>query len=683
MKAAGQHFIAAAAAEGLLLLHWGREIARADAADASPRSLPSGPDAPLRPALFPVNGFGYCGDPALLADGTHGPLFQFAIVDIDRSALRLTFRLQDEVAGAALTLVYALEACSGLLRASAAIRNEGAGLLRIQRLASLSLPAPDWAEEADLTYGTWSNEGRSVRTPIAAGRTERIGRAGRPGFDGGPFLLLSEADASDQRGRCAGFHLASSGGFSLAVERSVNGRAQISIAEYLDPGEVVLARDEEYATPDALAFVATRGFNEVSRAFHACARQTAPPGRRHRPVQLNTWEAAYFAIDEKRAMELATAAAAIGAERFVLDDGWFKGRNGPTSSLGDWTPDPEKFPRGLKPLIDHVEKLGLEFGLWVEPEMISEDSDLYRSHPDWILAAPGRPRPTGRRQLVLDLTREAVRDHVFRSIDGLLSSHSIKYLKWDCNRDLYPAASNGAAATRRQIAGLYNLLRRVRAAHPEASIESCASGGGRIDFGVLQFADRFWTSDSTDAIERVRIQRRASLFMPIEALGAHVGPSPNHWTGRRLPMSFRCLTALFGHFGVELDPAGLDPAETITLKNAISLYKAERAFLAEGELMRLDASSAGIDAELVQSVDRAYALVRILRTEEPSRPTTSRLRIEGFDAMAEHSISEIFIDGLPEEREVAIVSGAGLAETGLDADPPHAATGRLFRIRRL
>lgn len=684
LEAAGLQFVVAAPKQGgPQLLHWGAWTALADMVRGPARLLPSSPDAPAVPSLFPVNGFGYFGEPALIGEGAAGHLFDFRISDVSRTQGGLAFRLVDDVGKVIVTLNYALDPQSGLLCSDAAIENAGTAPLRVDALAALSLPAPDWVEDVDLAYGSWSNEGRSARVPLIGGRLERAGRAGRPGFDGGPFLVVCEKRALEASGRAAGFHLASSGDFSLSAERLPGGAAQIALFEKLAPGEIVLAFETRYQTPRALAALALDGFNGVSRRFHLHARKTAPAGRRKRLVQLNSWEAVYFNVGEARMMELATAAARLGVERFVLDDGWFKGRGGPAAGLGDWSADPEKYPNGLKPLIDHVEALGLEFGLWVEPEMVNEDSELFRDRPDWILAAPGRPQPTGRNQLVLDLTRADVRDHLFTALDRLLGGHRISYLKWDCNRDLYPAASNGAPASSRQIAGLYALVARLRKAHPDVSIESCASGGGRIDFGILQFTDRFWASDSTDAIERVRVQRRASLFLPVEILGAHVGPSPNPWTGRRLPMAFRCLTAFFGHFGVELDPAALDPAETGTLKNAIGLYKAERRLIIDGTLQRLEPPCSGVDAQFICDADGSHGLLRVLRTDEPHRQVNPRVRLAGLDARAVYKITEIGIDGIAAESDISVMSGAGLAAIGIDADPPHAATGRLFRIRRV
>ncbi len=274
-----------------------------------------------------------------------------------------------------------------------------------------------------------------------------------------------------------------------------------------------------------------------------------------RPVHANSWEACYFDHDEERVVALAQACAALGIERFVLDDGWFRGRNDDRAGLGDWTSDPAKYPSGLEPLAGRIVAMGMQLGLWVEPEMVSPDSDLYRAHPDWALALPGRNRPTARSQLVLDMRRAEVRDYLFGALDALLRELPVSYLKWDHNRDLAPA---GGAA---QVLGTYALLARLRSAHPDVEIESCAGGGGRSDAGILPYTHRFWASDNLDAVSRVAIQRGFLAFLPPEVMGSHIGAIPAHATGRCQSLGLRAAVAMPGHFGIELDPRQLDDAE--------------------------------------------------------------------------------------------------------------------------
>ena len=304
---------------------------------------------------------------------------------------------------------------------------------------------------------------------------------------------------------------------------------------------------------------------------------------RPRPVHLNTWEAVYFNHDDATLRALAERAAALGVERFVLDDGWFPGRPDDHSGLGDWWPDPQKYPQGLGPLIAHVERLGMEFGLWVEPEMVNPDSALFRAHPDWALQVSGHALELGRQQLVLDLARSEVSAYLLDKLDTLLRENRIAYLKWDMNRDLAQAADvRGQLAYARQVPPLYALLQTLRARHPTVEIESCASGGGRMDLGILQHTQRFWTSDNNDAVSRITIQSGAARLFPLEVLGAHVGPAPAHTTGRSQSLALRCAVALFGHMGVEADVRKLSDTEGNTLAHWIGIYKAWRAVLHTG-----------------------------------------------------------------------------------------------------
>jgi alpha-galactosidase len=298
-----------------------------------------------------------------------------------------------------------------------------------------------------------------------------------------------------------------------------------------------------------------------------------------RKVHFNSWEACYFAHDEGVMLALAQRAAALGCERFVLDDGWFKGRSDDRAGLGDWTVDTGKYPRGLAPLAAAVTALGMEFGLWVEPEMVNPDSDLYRAHPDWALACAGTASPLSRHQLVLNMARREVQDHLFTALDALLTELPISYLKWDHNRDLSP---NPRPVE--QVAGSYALLARLRAAHPRVEIESCAGGGGRIDAGIIRHTHRFWTSDTIDALSRIAIQRSFLAFMPPELMGSHVGASPAHATGRMQRLGFRAAVAMTGHLGIELDPAKMSDKDRAELAEWIGFYKEWRGLLHSGQV---------------------------------------------------------------------------------------------------
>jgi alpha-galactosidase len=357
-----------------------------------------------------------------------------------------------------------------------------------------------------------------------------------------------------------------------------------------------------------------------------------------RRVHFNSWEAAYFSFDETSLKELASAAADIGIERFVVADGWFAGRRDDTSSLGDWRVDRKRFANGLAPLIQHVHQLGMDLGIWIEPEMVNPDSDLYRAHPDWCVHARNADRPTMRNQLWLDMSRSEVRDHLFEQLDRLLSENDIAYLKWDCNRFLFPAVSADMPAAAHITRGTYALMDSLRMAHPNVEIESCASGGARVDLEILKRTTRVWPSDSTDAIERVRIQRWANLILPLETIGAHVGPSPNPITGRELPMAFRARVAMFGHLGVEMDPRRLNPKDLETLAIHVAHYKNFRGLLHSGRLLRWR-SEDGADATICVSKNADEALALVCRTEVASHAQAAPIRFPGLDHAARYRIT--------------------------------------------
>jgi alpha-galactosidase len=424
-------------------------------------------------------------------------------------------------------------------------------------------------------------------------------------------------------------------------------------------------------------------FHRQLRARPVHARLTAKP----RPVHYNSWEAVYFDHDPAVLAELATRAAAVGAERFVLDDGWFKGRRSDRAGLGDWTVDPGVWPQGLTSLIDHVRGLGMEFGLWVEPEMVNPDSDLYRAHPDWVLATPPAPQLDFRHQLVLDVGRAEVRDHLFAAINALLRDHDIAYLKWDMNRDLsHAGGADGRAGARAHVLGVYEVLDRLRAAQPGVEIESCASGGGRADYAILARTDRIWTSDSNDALDRLAIQRGFSHFFPAELMGSHVGPRRCHITGRMLPMGLRVATALFGHMGMELDLRELDAREAADLAAGVALHKAHRALIHTGDLVRLD-SEAGSNAFAVMSPDRSEALVSWTLLTEPRAAFPAPLRLAGIDPQQSYRLSLVWPPRLgtawPAEtalRAGLIVPGDVLLNAGLALPRCFPSTPLIFHL---
>jgi alpha-galactosidase len=375
-------------------------------------------------------------------------------------------------------------------------------------------------------------------------------------------------------------------------------------------------------------------------------------------LTLNVWEAVYFDHDLERLTRLADLAARVGVERFVLDDGWFSGRRDDTAGLGDWEVDPSVWPDGLHPLVDHVRARGMRFGLWFEPEMVNPDSRLGREHPEWILASPDRlPRPA-RHQHVLDVDRPEVADHLFERIDALVTEYRLDYLKWDHNRDLLEAARDGVAGVHRQTAAVYRLLDRLRERHPYLEIESCASGGGRVDLGILARTDRVWASDSNDALDRQQIQRWTGLLLPPELIGSHVGPSPAHTTGRSAGLAFRCATALFGHAGIEWDISTCTEAELDMLAEWAALYQRLRGILHSGRQVHGD-----VDGVVT---DDAAVFVRA-QLDNPTELRPPRLRLPGLHPERRYRVTRCWgaDAGLPDDGLTA--TGRALATVGFQA----------------
>jgi alpha-galactosidase len=406
-----------------------------------------------------------------------------------------------------------------------------------------------------------------------------------------------------------------------------------------------------------------------------------------RPVTLNTWEAVYFDHNFETLTKLADAAADVGVERFVLDDGWFSGRRNDTAGLGDWTVDASVWPNGLTPLINHVKSLGMEFGIWCEPEMVNPDSDLYRQNPDWVLHKGSSFPITGRNQLVLDLSRPEVREYLFECISQLLDAHDISYVKWDHNRDLV------ASHAHQQTLGTYELLGRLKETHPQVQFESCASGGGRVDFGILPFVDRFWTSDSIDPLDRILIQRGAQRLMPPEVLGTHIGSPVSHITRRSHSLAFRASTALFGWLGIEWNLLDTSPHERDRLAFVVAQYKELRTLLHTGAAFREDHPDTNIMVHGVSAHDQSQSLVSITRLANGPSSHVDPIRIQhladdtsfvvrplhlGTPTYAPHRKLPQWID----DRSITM-TGRQLREIGVTCPPLLPASTFLIQIHRV
>ncbi len=595
-------------------------------------------------SIVPEYGRGFFGHPGLEGHrGRTGWATQFQLHNAELIEDLLLLFGRDPVAELELKVSILRSAHSGLFRIRSAIENVGKTPYELAWLTAACLPLPNSCNEVLTLAGRWNREFQERRSLIPIGQYRFENRYGRTSHEYFPGLVLGQQGFDQERGAVFGFHLGWSGNWRWVVDRSPHGELLVQAGELLLPGEIILEPGQFYESPP-LYLASANGLNDLSQQFHRFVRDRLvqfPDPAKPRPVHFNSWEAVYFDHDYETLFGLVDLAAKVGAERFVLDDGWFRGRKDDRAALGDWEVDQNKYSEGLQPLIDRVEEAGMEFGIWVEPEMISENSDLFRSHPDWILHVPPYHQPVGRYQYVLNLARPEVGAYLFNVLGQLITQYpGIKYLKWDMNRDLtLPGGKDGRPSIHDQTLALYELLRRLRERYPLVEIESCASGGARADFGILEHACRVWASDSNDAHERVRIQRGLSYFLPPIVIGSHVGPPTGHQTWRKLQLPFRCAVALTGHMGMEIDLRELSPTELSMLKLWIARYKQHRDLLHRGIVRRLQTDDPAIYAHAVISENRERFLLFVFFTDTTLNSVQGPMRIFGLDPSRSYDLS--------------------------------------------
>jgi alpha-galactosidase len=615
-----------------VVVHWGADLGDValDPALLAPAVAHSMFDDPVRPSLLPQLARGWRGRPAVRgsrAGRDFSPRFVLTATEGDETSL--TLHLADPAAGLEAEVVLALTP-SGLLLLDHTVRNAGDSDYVLER-ADAVLPVPAHATESLDTTGRWIREKHPQRRPIQQGTWVRSARHGRTGHDATAVIAAGTPGFGWRTGEVWALHLGWSGDHEAFVERLASGDTVLGAGELLQAGEVVLAPGESYRAPTVFAAYSAAGLDGVSARFHDWMRARPTHPSSPRPVVLNTWEAVYFAHDLDTLKDLADTAAALGVERFVLDDGWFKGRRHDRAGLGDWLVDETVWPGGLTPLIDHVKGLGMQFGLWVEPEMINEDSDLAREHPDWI-SGPGDRMPIEwRHQQVVDLANPAAWQHLLDALDTILTDNAIDYLKWDQNRDQLELGHDGRASTHEQTLAAYRLFDELRRRHPHLEIESCSSGGARVDLGILARTDRIWTSDTNDALERQTIQRWTELLVPPELVGAHVGPTLSHSTGRVHDIGFRAITAMFGHFGIEWDVRQATDEERDRLAAAIGVYKAQRGLIATGRMVRMDSPDPALQVTGVVAGDGSRALFSVAALTTSANEVPVPVRFGGLD----------------------------------------------------
>ncbi|MFC3518137.1 alpha-galactosidase [Streptomonospora nanhaiensis] len=652
------------------VLHWGADLGpltpglaehlRTTSVPAVPHSAP---DAPRGFTVLPTQADAWAGTPGLsghrAGTGTEPRLrLRGHRLHAGGTADTLVLDLHDPAVGISVELRYRLDAF-GVLRARATATADtgtgtgtatGAGEPAPYDLAALRvlLPLPARAcEVLDLT-GRWVRERSPQRGPMRDGTLLRRALRGRPGHDSPLLAAAGTPGFGFGAGEVWAVHVAWSGDQEYLVERLPEGAgahaAVLGGAEALRPGEVRLAPGAAYTGPEIVFCHSAAGLDGVSARLHESLRARPRHPARPRPIVLNTWEAVYFDHDLDRLRALADRAARVGVERFVLDDGWFRGRRHDRAGLGDWEVDPAVWPHGLDPIIDHVRALGMDFGLWVEPEMVNLDSDLARTDPTRLLHPEGDPGRTWRHQYVLDLARPDTWRLIHDRLDALLTRYPIAYVKWDHNRALYepvhragpgpqepPGGARRVPGVHRQTRAVYALLDALRERHPGVEFESCASGGARIDMGIIERAERVWASDCNDPVERQAIQRWTGLLLPPELVGAHVGPPTAHTTGRRTDLAFRLCTALFGHSGIEWDLTGCDEHELAALTAWTAMVREFRPLLRTGRTVRGEQTDPAALLHGVVAPGRDHALFCFAQVATAAAEQPGRTPLPGLD----------------------------------------------------
>ena len=625
------------------ILYWGPHLHHFSPQDALSLSRPVANgrldvDIPL--TLMAEPGHGLFGSPGIEGHRQgrdSSPVFTTTqVVQLDK---RLTLTAEDEQAGLRLTSEIALDD-SGVLVVRHGLTNLRSQPWQVDRLA-VTLPVAERAREIMAFHGRWIREFQPHRLPLEHDSFVIESRRGRSSHEHFPALITGTPSFGEMQGDVWGVHLGWSGNHRLRAEAKTDGRRYLQAEALYLPGEMSLDEGETLWSPELYASYSARGMNGMSQQFHRYLRDNIIhfPKNKVRPVHLNTWEGIYFDHDPAYIMRMADEAATLGVERFIIDDGWFKGRNNDHGALGDWYLDEKKYPNGLTPVIDHVKQRGMEFGIWVEPEMISPDSDLCRAHPDWVLAMPGYPQATGRHQWVLNLNIPDAFAFILERMSWLLGEHDIDYVKWDMNRELVQPGHHGKAAADAQTRQFYRLLDTLSERFPQVEFESCSSGGGRIDYEVLKRCHRFWASDNNDALERNTIQRGMSYFFPPGVMGAHIGHHKCHATFRQHSIEFRGLTALFGHMGLELDPLAVDEHEREGYRHYAALHKRWREVIHHGTQWRVEMPDATTLAQGIVNDAKTQGLFIVSQLAMPDYTLMMPLRMPGLEASAQYRIS--------------------------------------------
>ena len=609
----------------------------------------------------------------------------------DEEAQTLIITLEDPACGVCLELLYTLFSSEGIIARSARIINQGDAPVQVTRAMSLCLDLPDSEYEWIQFSGSWARERYPVMRRLETGTTQIESIRGNSSHQQNPFVILKRPNTDEAAGEAIGVSFVYSGNFRISaqvdpyrVTRIMAGINPTWFSWKLDPGD-------SFQTPEAVMVYTDQGLNRLSQIYHRLYRERLMRGlwkEKERPILINNWEATYFDFNEEKLLKIAAKAKECGVELFVLDDGWFGARRDDHAGLGDWVAAKELLPGGISGLSEKVEALGMKFGLWIEPEMVNPDSDLYREHPDWCLHVPGREPSLGRNQLVLDYSRPEVVDHIHGMIAKILRESKVSYIKWDMNRsitDCYSVAKDPekqGEVYHRYILGVYSLYERLISEFPEILFESCAGGGGRFDAGLLYYAPQAWTSDDTDAMERVKIQYGTSYAYPVVSMGSHVSAVPNHQVNRITPLKTRADVAYFGTFGYELDLNRLSEEEQKQVREYTGFMKKYRRLIQFGTFYRLQSPfEHNESAWMVVSEDRKQAIAGFYRTLSRANCHFSKLRLQGLDPDLLYRVNgeELFYGD--ELMNSGLVTSDGISgKTGDNVLPPSDFFSRLFLL---
>lgn len=623
------------------------------------------------------------------------PSLPASYTESDDEAETLSVTLKDALSGLSMTLLYTIFENEDIIARSVSFANEGRDGIRLTRAMSLCLDLPDSNYEMMQFSGAWARERMPYTRKLVPGFQGIGSMRGHSSSQQNPFVILKRPETTEDFGEAIGCTFVYSGNFlaeayvdCFDTTRLLMGIHPQNFCWLLKPGE-------SFQAPEALLTYSSCGLNHMSQMLHRLLRTRVARGfwrDKERPILLNSWEAVFMDFNEEKLLEIAKKGKEAGVELFVLDDGWFGNRIDDHRALGDWKVDTRKLPNGMKGLAEKVNALGLEFGLWIEPEMINEDSDLYRQHPDWVLATPGRNRSYGRYQWVLDFSRPEVVDGIYDMLCKIFSDANISYIKWDMNRSVtecysvaYPPEQQGEIY-HRYILGVYRLYEKLIAAFPKILFESCASGGCRFDAGMLYYAPQAWGSDDTDGIERLKIHYGTSYGYPIESIGAHVSASPNQQLGRSVPIETRANVACFGTFGYELDLNHLPEEEFKKVCAQVEFMKKNRRTLHHGDFYRLKPPYDNTTAAwMVVSGDKKDAIVGYYKILNQVNRGFIRLRLDGLDENARYEIEGLGEFGGDELMNAGIVIFDEQATFTTDPATGHQLDfwSRLYMIHRI